>query len=119
MVIIMNGLDNWLTEPKERDAVEVEDVDFSVDTSFIQEEDEEINSLISSESNKGGEDMECGGNIIGGVCDCHVCNCCPAVDGRSKVNPECPHKEWVMGYKLFYIRVMNQKAKEDYMANGI
>ena len=100
----MNGLDNWLTEPKERDAVEFEDVDFNVDTSFVEEED---------------EDMECGGNIIGGVCDCHVCNCCPAVDGRSKVNPECPHKGWVMGYKFFYIRVMNQKAKEDYMANGI
>lgn len=109
----MNGLDNWLTEPKERDAVEVEDVDFNVDTSFIEEEDEEINSLISSESNKGGEDMECGGKITDGVCDCHTHNCCPAVDGRSKINPECPHLEWVGEYKIFYARVMGKNTLED------
>lgn len=115
----MNGLDNWLTEPKERDAVEFEDVDFNVDTSFIEEEDEEINSLISSESDKGGEDMDCDGKVINGVCDCHTHNCCPAVDGRSKLHPNCPHKEWVVGYRLFYARVMSQKAREDYMANGI
>lgn len=113
---IMNGLDNWLTEPKERDVVEIEDV---LDTSFIEMEDEEIRSPISTESNKGGENMECGGKITNGICDCHVYNCCSAVNGESKVNPECPHKEWVMGYKFFYIRVMNQIAKEDYFANGV
>lgn len=109
----MDGLDNWLTEPKERDAVEFEDVDFDVDTSFAEEEDEEIKSIISSESNKGGEDMDCGGKITDGVCDCHTHNCCPAVDGRSKVNPECPHLEWVGEYKIFYARVMGKNTLED------
>lgn len=72
-----------------------------------------------NQSDKGGEDMECGGKITDEVCDCHTHNCCPAVDGRSKLHPNCPHKEWVVGYRLFYARVMSQKAREDYMANGI
>lgn len=64
-------------------------------------------------SDKGGEDMECGGKITDGVCDCHTHNCCPAVDGRSKINPECPHLEWVGEYKIFYARVMGKNTLED------
>ena len=66
-----------------------------------------------NQSDKGGEDMECGGKITDGVCDCHTHNCCPAVDGRSKVNPECPHLEWVGEYKIFYARVMGKNTLED------
>ena len=66
-----------------------------------------------NQSNKGGEDMDCGGKITDGVCDCHTHNCCSAVDGRSKVNPECPHLEWVEEYKIFYARVMGKNTLEN------
>ena len=93
--------------------------------SVIEYPDERLDGIYMTvmldkiELNKGGEDMDCDGKVINGVCDCHTHNCCPAVDGRSKLHPNCPHKEWVVGYRLFYTRVMSQKAREDYMANGI
>ena len=65
------------------------------------------------ESNKGGEDMDCGGKITDGICDCYTYNCCSAVGGGSKVNPNCPHLEWVEEYKIFYSRVMGKDTLED------
>ena len=58
---------------------------------------------------KGGENMECKN---------HALNMCPAVGGNEKICPNCPHMEWVVEYKLFYARVMNEKAKEHYIAHG-
>ena len=61
----MKGFDEWATDPENkgvyprgRKTDESEDDNICVDTSYIKEEDGEIKSLIPSESNKGGEDMD-------------------------------------------------------------
>lgn len=68
---MLGNYDEWRTsdgyDPRcENMDVELEDDNLSVDTSFIEEEDEEIKSLISSESNKGGEDMDKFECLLGG-----------------------------------------------------
>ena len=56
------NFDDWKTEdnyePRSEDMDEMEDIYFDVDASFEDDEDDEINSLISSEPTKGGENMD-------------------------------------------------------------
>ena len=42
----MNNIDNWLTEPKERDEVIVDD---SIDINFIRAEDVEVACLLATD----------------------------------------------------------------------
>ena len=52
-------------------------------------------------------------------CECYTHNCCPAVDGREKICPQCKHIEWVVEYKLFIARDASKEVKAMYNKHGL